>query len=395
VPPEVEKQFRDVLLKTYDRALREINYRPQDFRNMVLKDGAFATARHLLGGTKPSAGFATLLMHTRLDLSVEAIVLQPEWRQYFERAELERALARLDEAHYFDTHVRPDLDAPSPDEVPTTAAFTHYWTEKQNDEKQGWPLQHIASNEFVNRGVKPGDTVFCLTQHGDRLFLIARMQVDAITNTAGAEAFLGFKIDFTDRTDHCICAEAHGSPIRFDRPIPTGIVGQLQFRTQGGQVSGVSLTPTGGVQQQAVRTVRRLMPASAGLLHLLIEADTVAPPPGQSDTYAAEEWRVRLVMHFQRERDGKIVELKKGSVAHPVCECCGFDFAAAYGDWGDGIIECHHRKPLANIAEGERTTLEDLALVCANCHRVLHRGATVLTVEQLRQILREQKGDEV
>lgn len=53
------------------------------------------------------------------------------------------------------------------------------------------------------------------------------------------------------------------------------------------------------------------------------------------------------------------------------CECCAFDFLTAYGDIGDRYIECHHK---IHLRAGERiTNLDDLALVCANCHRMLHR----------------------
>ncbi|MCP4547071.1 MAG: hypothetical protein GY835_11450 [bacterium] len=57
-----------------------------------------------------------------------------------------------------------------------------------------------------------------------------------------------------------------------------------------------------------------------------------------------------------------------------------------YGDLGAGFIEMHHLKPLSS---GERkTTLRQIVLVCANCHRMLHRrGADPLPVAELRRII--------
>ena len=64
------------------------------------------------------------------------------------------------------------------------------------------------------------------------------------------------------------------------------------------------------------------------------------------------------------------------------------DFAVEYPGVGDGFIEVHHRAPLADRApEGSKTKLEDLALVCANCHRMLHRNE-LISIDGLRAIAR-------
>jgi predicted HNH restriction endonuclease len=52
-------------------------------------------------------------------------------------------------------------------------------------------------------------------------------------------------------------------------------------------------------------------------------------------------------------------------------------------------MEAHHTQPLAEIEEDDASlSIDDLALLCANCHRMLHRHKPWLTVEQLREILR-------
>ena len=59
------------------------------------------------------------------------------------------------------------------------------------------------------------------------------------------------------------------------------------------------------------------------------------------------------------------------------CETCGFDFKAMCGPHGDGYIECHHVIPLH--ASGEtKTRLDDLILICSNCHRMIHRRTGVV-----------------
>lgn len=111
----------------------------------------------------------------------------------------------------------------------------------------------------------------------------------------------------------------------------------------------------------------------------------------EGDTFVAEHIRVE-----QRLRNAAIVERKKALALRVgngaiQCEGCNFDFYAKYGMHGYGFIECHHR---IHLAEGVRMTrLEDLALVCSNCHRMLHRrksDGTYFTVEELRVLIATQ-----
>ncbi|MHC5748782.1 MAG: HNH endonuclease, partial [Nostoc sp.] len=66
----------------------------------------------------------------------------------------------------------------------------------------------------------------------------------------------------------------------------------------------------------------------------------------------------------------------------------GFNFLKTYGDIGADYIECHHTKPISELENYEKTNIKDLALVCANCHRMLHRKRPWLSIEQLKQLLK-------
>ncbi|MEV8092734.1 HNH endonuclease [Kitasatospora sp. NPDC085879] len=110
----------------------------------------------------------------------------------------------------------------------------------------------------------------------------------------------------------------------------------------------------------------------------------------QSGGYSAIEGRVLLQLHLRRERNQKLrrekirqVTARGGALA---CEACGFDFARVYGDRGAGYIECHHIVPLHQAGEG-RVRLDDLALICSNCHRMIHRQAPWLTPPQLKDLI--------
>ena len=68
------------------------------------------------------------------------------------------------------------------------------------------------------------------------------------------------------------------------------------------------------------------------------------------------------------------------------CMACGFNFEAKYGVWGAGYIEVHHIIPLSQKSERSETNPNsDLIVLCANCHRMVHRKSTMtLTIEELQ-----------
>lgn len=105
----------------------------------------------------------------------------------------------------------------------------------------------------------------------------------------------------------------------------------------------------------------------------------------------APEGRLLARKHFARERNRKLVESKRKQVLRKygklACEACDFDFAVVYGDRGSGFIECHHTKPVATLGEGKKTHINDLALVCANCHRMIHRSKIWLSIAELKALL--------
>ena len=75
------------------------------------------------------------------------------------------------------------------------------------------------------------------------------------------------------------------------------------------------------------------------------------------------------------------------------CCACGFCFLDRYGDLGRDFIEVHHVDQLAERSELEwtdqlRTTVDRVAVVCSNCHRMLHRRRPAYTIEELRKSIR-------
>jgi len=104
-----------------------------------------------------------------------------------------------------------------------------------------------------------------------------------------------------------------------------------------------------------------------------------------SATKGALEGEVHVAEVEFRRRNRALIEAKKAGSDYR-CEVCGFRFDEAYGEIGRQFIIAHHTRP---IASGPRkTTLDDIALLCANCHAMIHTHNPPITVEALRARLR-------
>lgn len=105
------------------------------------------------------------------------------------------------------------------------------------------------------------------------------------------------------------------------------------------------------------------------------------------------EGRVYERKHKVRERNKQLVarakEKFKSKHGHLFCEACNFDFKVKYGSVGDGFIEVHHTIPVMELKPGARTNIADVALVCSNCHRILHLRRPWLTIPALRKLLKQ------
>ena len=105
------------------------------------------------------------------------------------------------------------------------------------------------------------------------------------------------------------------------------------------------------------------------------------------------EGRYLLRLHAYRERNPglrrrKIAAVKAQTGGVVACEVCEFDFAQTYGDLGQDYIECHHVEPLHVGGEKPRS-IKDLALLCSNCHRMIHRKPPWPTPADLRELIRQ------
>jgi 5-methylcytosine-specific restriction protein A len=156
---------------------------------------------------------------------------------------------------------------------------------------------------------------------------------------------------------------------------------------------------TGRLDREVVDEFRadpaRMHAAAARVRELMTRVETGDNLPDlDADDVAGMEGGLALRAHLRRERDPKLRQRKlldtKRRGLPVACEVCMFDFGRAYGTHGLEYIECHHRIPL-HISGETRTKLADLALLCSNCHRMIHRTKEWLTVEELRNLVDAQR----
>ena len=106
------------------------------------------------------------------------------------------------------------------------------------------------------------------------------------------------------------------------------------------------------------------------------------------DYVGVKEGQILFKMHKSRERDKKINQKKKDKILKETgvlkCEACDFDFYEKYGEIGKGFIECHHLVPLSNFTTNKITFLEDLALLCSNCHRMIHKDLKTSSIKEFK-----------
>ena len=119
------------------------------------------------------------------------------------------------------------------------------------------------------------------------------------------------------------------------------------------------------------------------------DLETPQEVPGAS-TYA--EGAIRRITANAYERSRKAAERCVDHYGR-TCSVCGFDFGRTYGGVGEGFIHVHHLKPLSEIRDEYRVDpVRDLRPVCPNCHAMIHRRTPAYGVEELKGVLKANRG---
>jgi predicted HNH restriction endonuclease len=104
------------------------------------------------------------------------------------------------------------------------------------------------------------------------------------------------------------------------------------------------------------------------------------------DNKEAEEGKKYTSEATFRKRNRSLIDAKKSSSDYR-CEVCGMKFEEVYGKIGREYIIAHHKNPIGGRRGSSKTTMGEIALVCSNCHDMLHRKNPPMSIDELRNQL--------
>jgi 5-methylcytosine-specific restriction protein A len=260
-----------------------------------------------------------------------------------------------------------------------------------------WPWDDFeAAVELTKSGssyVLPWSVIaFKQVQPGDRVFLLRQGKKTPGLIASGVVASMPWfgKSDWGGRDT----AEGYHVVVNFDTilspdqgevlPRTMLYVGALKDVNWNAQGSGIEIKPPAAAELELLWRDWLLQCGRNGGRSSLIYPGEL-PDSGEG----IQEGEERLVQHKIKERSSALVEQKKQEARRQrqclACEVCDFDFEVVFGSHGENFIECHHIEPLAGRRQSQITKLSDLALVCSNCHRMLHRNGT-MTPQELKRL---------
>lgn len=160
--------------------------------------------------------------------------------------------------------------------------------------------------------------------------------------------------------------------------------------------NGVGLSSVSTMERQVWNDYANRAPelhvlADSIRMALAERSGTLLNTGAEQDERDFPEGALKYRQHVTRERNRDLIrtakERAKQRYGRLSCDVCGFDFQVVYGDVGSDYIECHHTVPVSELKSEGHTRLDDIALLCANCHCMVHRRRPWLRLEELRNML--------
>ena len=127
-------------------------------------------------------------------------------------------------------------------------------------------------------------------------------------------------------------------------------------------------------------------PSNFGSITVLTAATSGPVSETEADIYGIEGKTLTRV-HVYKERDRALVKKAKRHYKHLwgklKCQSCGLEPDTIYGSRGDSCIEAHHLVPIEELLPDSITTVSDLAMICASCHRIVHSEKPCLPLAEV------------
>jgi 5-methylcytosine-specific restriction protein A len=259
------------------------------------------------------------------------------------------------------------------------AAYLFVWNPKLwhcdsndlSDELVAVPGGEGWDHACANRAAQPGDRAFLIRLGREPRGIVG-------SGTVTSEVFNRPHWDLEKRRQGI---QSPGVWIRWDTLLVAGRdailpIADLKRGTLGkmhwsSQKSGVTIPPI---------VVPALEKAWASLVGRKLEQQVAG-------AYRAWEGLVTESRVPKRKRDRRLRELAMAG-ANGVCAACGTDFSAVLGGFGTSVLQAHHHQQVALYDQPVLNGVADLAVVCANCHRLIHHDVqNAMSVADLRKKL--------
>lgn len=279
-----------------------------------------------------------------------------------------------------------ELPDPSYTPAPARATWLLTWNPKR------WPWSQLVEEAGRSRhGDRVVERWSCgntkAIQPADRVFLL-RQGVEPRGIMASGWA-TGFAVEDEHWDENRPDDVALYIPCELDRVLDPAVEAPLS-------IDRLNETPLSNVNWATQVSGIRIEAEAAAAVEVLWAEHIGRPTPRQGppvtidDELAAfeGEQRFHFVRHRTREaglRDAKLEEALRNNAGRLRCEVpgCGFDFFERYGSTAKGYAQVHHLQPLSTREAASKTCLSDLAVVCANCHVIIHRGGQCRPLEGL------------
>jgi 5-methylcytosine-specific restriction protein A len=234
-----------------------------------------------------------------------------------------------------------------------------------DEEEEGYAYDNSVGVQLKRRS--KGDRLFICETNNNELYLLGAIDVEHVERERGKDADGKYRA-----TGRNISGPFRRNPLR-------SLKWKLRFDSPSDR-----LVKSSRVSSQ-LEAHRVLTPESAELL-LKFLADSSKQHDRERVSFDKDGKLVRRMLS-SRERNPKI---RKAALAKygRKCMVCGFDFAAVYGDWARDCVQVHHLHMIAASPDmGRVTMLDDVIVLCANCHCAIHAQEEPAAWKRLKRIV--------
>lgn len=341
----LEMEFHTDMLKIYDSA-KSIGYKATKFRQMVSERGGYSVAKGFIRSNTPTDGFTVLWELKRLDLTVEALVLNPKYQNLFTIEEKAIVRERLEEYGYNLPYQEQSYiitsNFPTLEPVIRVREYNSYDVSIR-DKVVFEYLFHSKSHRWID------EHIIMLNPSESRGY-----QAMGILHHIGLkEKHKGL---YEGRELYDVISE-----LKNDSSDLHVLVESLERYVNQDSKLGRKLTSD-------------------------IDAEL-----SEEDSY----YKDGATKYYYGKRYERNPENRKRAIAiHGLsCKVCNFNFEEVYGERGVGFIEVHHINQLSTLKQETLINIEkDLVPLCSNCHRMIHRKKDeILTIAELKKIVQSNR----